>query len=689
MDEMNWTLPHELEQALSEFYASPEPAPDFASRLETGLRHRFDDVPATSSRNQSNRKNVVRILRLRPAFTILLAVLAVLLISGVAYAIGRLTGFIPGFGFTSGDVYVLDAPVEQNQGGIDVRLENAVNDDTSFRVELNVRGAPGDYIQAYLLSQSGEKIQAGNGSSISSEIGVWHMAYAFPTLDNPNQPITLLLENIDGQTIQLNFTLRSAHTGEVMPNLSGSVFPVVGEVHDGMALELDGVAMSLDRTVLQVSLHFDNPNAFLAEQWNVTMKDDDGHIYPLVDITPMTMDIGKTRIYQTSPMHGHENLVLDVVGFPPDGNLSAFMDISVNPVAFTFDPGDHPQVGQIWSLDQELQVGQFTVHLIGAKMQSANVMIFEFEPVSNVIGVMLWSPFASGAAGGKPTQDGNFTTRITLNQLPTESFEIQIRSVYYTISGPWQLEWQVPTPTVLDFPTMIPAPTPTPLIIPTLALQDPLLLEVQTLAQKFDQSITQGPAWIHVVYENTSENAPPGQTFPPPYYQDEEWYEIDTEGWVLRNVTTHHDLNGIILQQAASIGTKGVNLTTGDVFEYSPYHLSFDFLTHDMDAALQRNESVTREVTSCDDGSSCLLITLVEQFSQPIHQSPDSPVALYGSGLRVWINLESGLQVKHQSFWLLENDKKLVNFTQHVLLVENIDTPPDEILDILERVVLQ
>ena len=408
MDEMNWTLPPELEQALSKFYTSHEPDRNFASRLENELRQRFEDVSTIPSRNQLARKNLMKTLRLRPALTILLALLAILLLSGVAYAIGRLTGFIPGFGFTSGNVYVLDAPVEQNQDGLNVRVENAVSDDTSFQVKLTLRGVSGDYTQAYILSENGEKIQAGNGSSISSEAGVWNMAYVFPSLNDPNRPINLLLENIDGQTIQLNFALRPARPDEVMPTISGSELPRIGEVRDGMALELDGIAMSVDRTVLQASLHFDNPNVSLAEPWDLTIKDGEGRIYPLVDITPMNMDIGKSRIYQTSPMHGNENLTLDVTGFPSDGKLSAFMDVSVNPVAFTFDPGDHPQVGQVWSLDQELKIGQFTVPLVGAKMQSVNELIFEFESVTNVIGVMLWSPFASGAAGGEPAHDGNF-----------------------------------------------------------------------------------------------------------------------------------------------------------------------------------------------------------------------------------------------------------------------------------------
>ncbi len=688
MDEMNWTLPSELENALAEFYTGPKPDQDFASRLEMELQQRFDDVrvPETSPGKRLSGKNPMRFIRLRLSYAILLAILALLLFGGAVYAFGRLTGFIPGFGFTSGAVYVMDAPVEQSQNGVVVKIKNAVNDDANFWVELNMKGTLGDYPQVYIISQGGEKIQAGYGSSISSEPGVWHMTYTFPVLNDPDQPITLLLENFGSQTFQMNFSLRPARDDEVVPILSGSGLPVYGKARDGLALQLDSIAMTPDRTILQVSLHFDDPNVSLAESWGITMQDSEDHIYPLTDITPETIDRSTIRIYQTMSLHGKENLILNLVSFPPDGKLTMLMDSSANPATFTFDLGNDPQVGQVWSLDRILQVKQFTMHLVNARLKSPRELIFEFEPSQNLTGVMMYSPFASGASGDVPTQDGNLATGMTFAQIPDGSFELQIRGIYYTITGSWQVTWQAPAATVLDFPTMIYASSPTPPVIPTAASQDPLMLEVQALVQKFDQSIIQGPAWIHVVYENTAKNLPVGQTYPPPYYQDEEWYEIDANGWVLRNLSTHRDSSGNILQQSASIGTKGVNFTTGDSFENSPYRLSLDFLSRDLDSALQRGQSVLREETNCDDGSPCLLVTVLERFSQPI-QNPDAPAAFYGHGLRVWINLESGLQVKHQSFWQLQDGEEQVDFTQHVLLVENVITPPKDVLDILARIV--
>ncbi|NOT04987.1 MAG: hypothetical protein HOP27_10355 [Anaerolineales bacterium] len=76
---------------------------------------------------------------------------------------------------------------------------------------------------------------------------------------------------------------------------------IQGQNTGGVALELGNVQISSDRTIVQVSLHFDTSYTFTAGDWNITMTDSKGRIYPLTDITPETMDMGVARIYQTVP----------------------------------------------------------------------------------------------------------------------------------------------------------------------------------------------------------------------------------------------------------------------------------------------------------------------------------------------------------------------------------------------------
>ena len=620
------------------------------------------------------RKSLLQTFRARPVLMIILLVLALALITGVTYAIGRLTGFVPGFGFATGEVYVLDAPVGLVQNGITLRLEDAIYDGSKLWVELSVTKQPvvDDLSKVYLLLPNGETILAHHRGAIMPDANTVRLTYLFSDVGDLSQPVTLIMKNLGSETFELKFSLRPARADEVLPALPEAGLPVQSEMRNGIALILENVAMSSDQTVLQVSLHFEKSGMWLAAPWNIIMTSADGRVYPLKDITPDTQDMSTMRLYQTVPLQGNEHITLSLVSFPNnEGEIPAFMDFSTAPAAFTFDPGQSPQVGQTWNLDENVKIGAFDLHLMGARMVSPTELLFTFEPTEEVTGVMLYSALASGAAGGVPV-DGNFNASITFTDMPDGPFEIQVRSVYYTVHGPWEVEWQAPAVVAANFPTMTPAPSPTPLAVPTLSSQDPLLLEVQALSEKFDAAMVQGPAWVHVVSENLADNLQPGQTYPPPYYQDEQWNEIDSEGWVTRNLTTHRDADGNILQQAASAGTKSVNFTLGETFEISPYRLSFDLFVQDLDYALSHGETVMREETTCEDGSPCLLVSI----SNP------------AGGRKVWINLQTGQQVIFQTFQRLADGTEQPQFTQRSLLVERVQSPPQEVLDILARVVI-
>lgn len=138
MDEMNSILPPDLVSSLDQYYTARQPDAAFSSHLAAQLRHRQIELlspnqkPYTS--HSSTRSIFMQKLRTRPIRAVLLSILALLALTGVAYAIGRLTGFIPGFGFTSesNSVFVLAEPVEMTSGGIMLHVDQAVNDGEQF-----------------------------------------------------------------------------------------------------------------------------------------------------------------------------------------------------------------------------------------------------------------------------------------------------------------------------------------------------------------------------------------------------------------------------------------------------------------------------------------------------------------------------------------------------------------------------
>ena len=165
MNEMNPNLPPTLDAVLAEFYKGPRPDSAFAVRLEAQLRQHQNQMLYTRQKSNfsfsNSKRSLMQTLRARPVLAFLAAILALIMLTGMVYAVGRLTGFIPGFGFTSntGTVFMLAEPVESSQAGMTLRLDNAVSDDTRFWAEFTVKGLTGreTNTQVFVLLPDGNK----------------------------------------------------------------------------------------------------------------------------------------------------------------------------------------------------------------------------------------------------------------------------------------------------------------------------------------------------------------------------------------------------------------------------------------------------------------------------------------------------------------------------------------------------
>ena len=194
---------------------------------------------------------------------------------------------------------------------------------------------------------------------------------------------------------------------------------------------------------------------------------------------------------------------------------------------------------------------------------------------------------------------------------------------------------------------------------------------------------------MHIVKEETS-NPQTGQVFPPPYLKTEEWFEVNAEGYVMRSVHTDYNDSGQIIQQAATIGDYSVNFTTGDsgYNNADSYKITMYELTGYLSRAGQNGVmDLSTEETTCENQRNCLLVSHSETFSTPI-QNPGETEEFYGAGQRFWIDLETGQLVKRQTFWLLEDGSEAISSSTIYTLVEKVGSPPQEILDILNSVIV-
>ncbi len=694
---MNLTLPPELNSALNEFYSGPRPDDAFTARLEVQLYQRQIELVAPKQKPRfsftDSSRSFTHTLLARPLLALLAAILALAALTGVVYAIGRLTGFIPGFGFTSNTsvVYILSEPVETKQGEVTLRLDKAVSDDNRFWAALTINGLSGGETnsQVFALLPDGKKIPFQMGGRSNTENGEAQISVTFTALPPSTQSLTILIENLGGQNFKLALRLRPARPGEIIPAMPTQSAQPQSENRNGIRLVLDNVALASDKTIFQVSLHYDQPNTWVSGPWSIALSDKDGRVYPLKDITTETMNSGDTHIFQTLPFTGAEHLTLSLVVFPVPDVLSMFEDFSAEKVGFTFDPGSNPQPSQTWALNETIDVGQFKFHIVRAALTSEPGLVFEFEPVDNVTSVMLYAadPLFHGATGS-PVKNQNFTASMSFEKIPKQSFKVVISQVHYMVKGPWKIQWQPPVAPTAEVKRLTPTATatPAPLATQTLAESDPILLEVQQLAQKFDAPFQQGPGWVHVVYE-TSNTSQVGQMYP--YIKSEQWYEIDAGGYVTRNVWLDYNNTGQLVQQTATVGNYTINFSTGDsgFNNGAHYRVSLDMLTQELISAAKYHTRVIREQTTCDNGNLCLLITSMETLTEPV-KNPGETQAFSGSGRRVWIDMQTGQQVKSQSFWQFPDGSQSIFSTKSTLLVEKKGSPPQDILDILSRVIV-
>jgi hypothetical protein len=114
------------------------------SAANDSLSQKTNLWPRISARLE--RKSFMMTLRTRPFVVIILAVLLLLALTGVVYAIGRLTGYIPGVGIIdqSTPLRVLAEPVTVMREGVIITITEAVFSADKTVILVSVNGVPRD-----------------------------------------------------------------------------------------------------------------------------------------------------------------------------------------------------------------------------------------------------------------------------------------------------------------------------------------------------------------------------------------------------------------------------------------------------------------------------------------------------------------------------------------------------------------
>jgi len=157
------------------------------------------------------RKTIVQTLRAKPALLFLVLLLALTLLTGVAYAIGKSLGYIPGVGIVdqSAAIRVLAEPVSVTRDGITLTVEQAILTSDKTVIVYKAEGIPQEArpkgesgfacnpTTPTLLLPDGTKLNmnGGNGSG-------WGTGYQtglnYPPIPNEVDTVKFLLPCLEG-----------------------------------------------------------------------------------------------------------------------------------------------------------------------------------------------------------------------------------------------------------------------------------------------------------------------------------------------------------------------------------------------------------------------------------------------------------------------------------------------------------
>jgi hypothetical protein len=452
---------------------------------------------------QLERKTFMQTLRARPALMILLVLLALSLLTGVAYAIGRFGGYLPGVGIIdqSAPLRVLAKPVAVTRQGVTVTVTQALLSVDKTVLFVKVEGVPRD---AYPSDESigcmgNANLQLLNGALLEGGhvgAGGWthfenRLGYA-PVPAKMNAAVlafdcigfTLPGALPTNWEIPLHF-MPAPSNMTVAPVIDLStpvvkITPAPGVTSTPIlsnTATLNGITLTLEKFVeveggYQLYGSLDLSKLSLPAQGYpngmglLTLTDSKGNRIPFEPARSEPQEnslYDPTRvawIYRTNQKAFAGPLVL--------GLASVEMEIAPQ-IPFELDLGSEPKIGQTWEINRDLTFEGHTVRLLSAQLaqsdnpQWASILKFTYEDKEGGIFINLMDDVpqkplvevAGGGGGGDSLTEQKMAT-MNYGEIPSglRRFTI-IASLPYRINGPWQVVWDPPA-------TSGPIPAPAP-----------------------------------------------------------------------------------------------------------------------------------------------------------------------------------------------------------------------------------
>jgi hypothetical protein len=464
-------------------------------RMKAGLEHiARRGVPENTNlwpniAARIERKSPMVILRSRPLVAILIVFLILLVLSGTAYALGRVLGYIPGIGMVeqTASLRALEGPAFVEREGIRLTVVNVIASSTSTSVRFQVewitappttgdfdtscQGTPlvilPDGTQLNFV-QTADKFMVGEPGLNAGYGYVMEFApmpddqsdatFVYPCI-NPIVPGLLprdwqismhLIPAPDGMalpvvTVPTTESVVATATAAAAPN---PTLPAVDPTHR-IALTIDSFVPTADGYLLIGSMG-----------WSV-------NDYPAYGVKPISFmgyvsvidangqDVPWQEVYENVKPQNEEYRsywaikILSKTFVPPLKLTMNAADVQIQPVAFQFDAGSAPQAGQSWDVNQNIQVVDSLVHIVKADLISSDGNLnfqVEVQVDADTIGDLhINTPLnqCMGGGGGYPIERLStlqIFVPVCRSDLPPGILEMQVTGA--VLWGEWQVNWQ-------------------------------------------------------------------------------------------------------------------------------------------------------------------------------------------------------------------------------------------------------
>ncbi len=351
-----------------------------------------------------SRRTFMQTLRAKPALMILFVLLALGLLTGVAYAVGRSLGYIPGVGLVEqgAPIRVLTEPVSLTRDGITVTVTQLTITAEKTVLVYQTTGIPAEArpksesaaacnpsAPSLLLPDGTElKITGGEGSQVESRMtlppipaGVYAAKFRLHCLmdvapgkapENWEIPLRFMpaAPNLTVvPVIELATSLPVTPTSAPITKLTSDPFL-------GISFNIDSLTRTDRGYILMTSIQWDD-KTFVGVGTNqlqsISLVDAKGkkiNLLPLSDTYPSSSAPNRTVMGFS---------LADETFTPPLTLNLAWAGINLDWKGanlpklpqFTFDPGLNPQVGQSWPVNQKLEVAGFPLQIETASFISS------------------------------------------------------------------------------------------------------------------------------------------------------------------------------------------------------------------------------------------------------------------------------------------------------------------------------